>query len=692
MDELRLQTMRLAYKNPSLRSRLIPLLKAAAEESLVDAPDTVSAGIERQVRSKLGPQALGLINLYQQVRLMHDGAPGPDEGLAQAFRTETKLFARSMMRKLDGPVAAPAAETLLNQIQSLKPLLQKVERGSSTAVYRFLGPRLAQAIAGALQASDIGVALRPSPDQVKWPILKITSAPDPIGEKTYFTEEEIDRLPEAGAVNQPGSKDKFALKAQADEAHEQQLDWLNRGRGIDAAIGAQVLRGDQGAIPADDKVDRTPDGRFQTKDKDGRPRTFNSKEEADFFAEGVGNEKRAEYFSNLPEGPIVLIGPKKAITGRAQEKVDAKYGGDWSKLKDFVRASIIVDRIDQLDDLMKKLRASGLKLAAKPDDRFSKPTEAGYRDLSMNVVYPNGHVGELQIHLKPMIQAKEGFGGHKLYEKTRKFSTQAKKEGRSTVTLQEQILINDLNDKQKQLYGAAWREIQGEKGALRNYVESGGMGKLSFASQTVQNKVQYFRYDGEAAYWERGKFPIVITDRGEQVEYNLKKFFTKAISLTKDEYAKLRKSRNASSSGDSDMTLRSKLIRLAHENPSLRGEILPLLKSAASGLSPEEFRNAWTALEKLADEARLPNQVKRRLDSFLHGNPQIVELPDGLDSLLKYLRIEVSWSSQWDHAVLSWVWTTPDNKPNTRVIGEIGNPSPGQWYWKVASGGGSRYV
>ena len=579
MNDLRSKTIRLAHANPALRSQLLPLLKVASKEE-IDAPDAVAAGIERQVRSKLGPQALGLIDLYQQVRLMHDGAPGPEEGLVQAFRAETRMFARLMSRKLDEDVAVPAIESLVDRMQDLKPLLQKVERGSGTPLYRFLGPRLAQVIVDALRASDIGVTTRPSPDKVKWPILKVTSAPESEDEKTYFSKEEIDRLPEAGAVNQPGGNDKLALKVQADEAHEQQLDWLNRGRGIDAAIGAQVIRGDQGAIPANESVAPTPDGKWIANDKDGNPRTFASKGDAEFFSEGVGNEKRAEYFSNLPEGPVVMIGPKKAITGRAQEKVDAKYGGDWSKLKDFVRASVIVDRIDQLDDLMKKLRASGLKLAAKPDDRFANPTEAGYRDLSMNVVYPNGHVGELQVHLKPMLQAKEGFGGHKLYEKSRKFSAQAKKEGRSTLTPEEQIAVDDLNDQQKQLYGAAWREIQGEKGALRKYVESGSLGKRG-ALKPIRPLIQYFRYEGGPAYWERGKFPISLTERGEQVEYNLKKFCTQALELSEADYEKLSKSRKASLGARPMSDLRSKLIRLAHARPELRSDLLPLLKEAA---------------------------------------------------------------------------------------------------------------
>lgn len=146
------------------------------EQSEGDLPDAVSTGIERQVRSKLGPQAVGLLNLYRQVRLMHDGAPGPDGGLVQAFRAEIRVFTRLMAKRIDERIAAPAINSLLDRMQDLKPLLQKVDNGYGTPTYRLLGPQLAQTLVDALKAADIGVTLRASPDKVKWPILRVMSA------------------------------------------------------------------------------------------------------------------------------------------------------------------------------------------------------------------------------------------------------------------------------------------------------------------------------------------------------------------------------------------------------------------------------------------------------------------------------------------------------------------------------------
>lgn len=174
--------------------------------------------------------------------------------------------------------------------------------------------------------------------------------------KSLFDAKERD-LPKTLAQK---TKDPEKLFKEAKEAHEQQLDWLNRGKGLDKAIGAKVVRGDN-----------KPIGEF-LKELDSE------------------TEKR---------GPLVVIGPMKD-QARSKEKVDTDYGGDWSRLGDAVRASVAVDSMDQVHDVMDKLRKSGLKLARRPTDRFDKPNEdTHYRDLLMNVEYPNGHIGELQIHL-----------------------------------------------------------------------------------------------------------------------------------------------------------------------------------------------------------------------------------------------------------------------------------------------------
>lgn len=154
-----------------------------------------------------------------------------------------------------------------------------------------------------------------------------------------------------GDIVEQKEKDPDKLFKAAAVAHQQQLKWLNQGEGLDKTIKGSVVRIDKG---------------------DGEP----------------------DYSK---PGPIIVIGPMKKQE-RAKEKVDADYGGDWSQLGDAVRASVAVDSLDDLDNVMTELKKSGLKLARQPKDRFAKPTDVNYRDVLMNVEYPNGHIGELQLH------------------------------------------------------------------------------------------------------------------------------------------------------------------------------------------------------------------------------------------------------------------------------------------------------
>jgi hypothetical protein len=311
------------------------------------------------------------------------------------------------------------------------------------------------------------------------PEAKKTKAP------SLFKADELKDLPEI--IHQP-IKDPNHLFEQAKEALGQQLDWLDRGKGLDKALGAKVIRGDEG-------VD-------------------------------VGEAMKEEMGQ---KGPIIVIGPLKKQE-RAAGKVDADYGGDWSKLGDIVRATVAVDSMDQIEDVMDKLRASGLKLARQPKDRFAKPTEAGYRDLLMNVVYPNGHIGEVQIHLKPILKAKAE--GHKYYDDIRKIEETAKREGRTTMTDDETKKLEEANAKSAALYDKAWKEAGGAQAEPKT------------AAQRVLHRfaatTKYYDYDGHPAQWEKGKFPVIFMPH-EKVMYELEKFFQTAQPIDKSAFEQLKK-------------------------------------------------------------------------------------------------------------------------------------------------------
>lgn len=109
----------------------------------------------------------------------------------------------------------------------------------------------------------------------------------------------------------------------------------------------------------------------------------------------------------------LFLGPLKSQK-RATEKVMNDYDGDWTRLKDMVRATIAVETVDQVREAVKELEAAGIKLAAKPKDNISTVKPEGYRDLNLLVMLPNGMPAELQINVKAMVAAKAE--AHRYYE------------------------------------------------------------------------------------------------------------------------------------------------------------------------------------------------------------------------------------------------------------------------------------
>lgn len=297
--------------------------------------------------------------------------------------------------------------------------------------------------------------------------------------KGLFDAEKTKHL--SGTIKQE-TKDPDTLFKDAEKAQEHQLKWLNQGQGLDKTIGAHVIRKDKG-----DDIDFTH------------------------------------------KGPIIVIGNLKSKE-RAKEKVDSDFGGDWSRVGDVVRASVALDSYSQLEDVIKKLESTGLKLARKPKDRFENPTDAGYRDVLLNVVHPNGHVGELQLHLKPILHAKDA--GHKFYEDVRSIEAKAKKEGRTTMTDEETKKVNDANQKMKDLYDDAWKKATKEVDKTKNAA-------LHVASERTASS-KFYEFGDLPAQWEQGKFPVVIAHDHPRAVYDLERFFRQATPISEHEFKALK--------------------------------------------------------------------------------------------------------------------------------------------------------
>jgi hypothetical protein len=296
-----------------------------------------------------------------------------------------------------------------------------------------------------------------------------------------FTPEETN-LPK---VIKQSTDDPVKLFAEAKVAHEQQLDMLNHGNGIDKDIGATVVRGDKGEKPDFSKP-----------------------------------------------GPIVVIGPMKEME-RSKEKVDTDYAGHWSRLGDAVRASVAVDSLDDIPTVMAALRKHGLKLARTPTDRFQAPPPSGYRDMMMNVVQKNGHVSEIQIHLKAILQAKHE--GHTIYAGVRTIEARAKAQNRTALTPEEQKIVDEANRKSRILYGAALASATKSPSTPKTAAER------VLARVTVATAHMYYSWNGLPAEWAPPKFPRVYTLSGtERTVYELEKFFNEAQPITKAQHDALK--------------------------------------------------------------------------------------------------------------------------------------------------------
>ena len=288
----------------------------------------------------------------------------------------------------------------------------------------------------------------------------------------FFSSSEMN-LPEK-ARQSVNTKDELFLKAC--EANGYMLDWLNRGRGLDKQLGLR-------------RVDLNPN------DLEG-------------------------FFREFDKPGAVLVFPSMKGEDRATEKVETDYDGDWARLVDVIRATIAVERYEDLQIVVNALRDSGMVLARRPEDSFVKQSAWGFRRLKVNVVYPNGHIGEVQIHLKGIFRVCVQV--HKLYRKAQDIAIQAQEAGRDWLTAVEAEVVYKLTrfifDKNEE----AWRQYASVMASNLRF---------SFMEETA-----YYEYGGhpvEAGVW---KFPVLFVGGKRIVIYDLARLLSKATGITKDEF------------------------------------------------------------------------------------------------------------------------------------------------------------
>lgn len=153
------------------------------------------------------------------------------------------------------------------------------------------------------------------------------------------------------------------------------------------------------------------------------------------------------------KGSYLFIAPNKSKT-RSAEKVNADYGGDYSKLLDYVRATITVDSYDDIAGAIEKAQKAGIEFACKPADKVTKPSSVGYRDVNTTVKLPNGMMAELQFNTNAMIAAKNK--GHIWYEGQQRLERKNGNAPLSDWDERDRSEYEELEQNQLRVYGEAY--------------------------------------------------------------------------------------------------------------------------------------------------------------------------------------------------------------------------------------------
>ena len=162
---------------------------------------------------------------------------------------------------------------------------------------------------------------------------------------------------------------------------------------------------------------------------------------------------------------------------RALEKIATDYGGDAGGITDLARSSIEFDRLEDVYKALDHLGEDFNVLRVK--DRFKTPTAEGYRDLLVNVETSSGHVAEIQLHLKPVLDVKNGVG-HALYEEVRAIEAAAVKANRP-LTAAELGKLDELRAQARLVYDRAFESAQRPVASAPIQGTSGGTGAATIA-------------------------------------------------------------------------------------------------------------------------------------------------------------------------------------------------------------------
>ena len=214
---------------------------------------------------------------------------------------------------------------------------------------------------------------------------------------------------------------------------------------------------------------------------------------------------------------------------RSDEKVKKDYGGDYSKLNDIARASVVLNQHHDIHEAIHHMRQSGATLARRPKDRFREPTDVGYRDALTHWKMPNGHIAEVQFHVRPMMEAKAK--GHKHYETVRSIHAKMEDEGRTTYTPEEAGHVEHAERAQRRIYGAAWKKSLAHSPMIK------ALGRR-LAAKIRKRGTRYYDWNHAPAYRKPMGVMHVLRDGKWTPNYSAK-YLHEAHPVTKERFEKL---------------------------------------------------------------------------------------------------------------------------------------------------------
>lgn len=159
-------------------------------------------------------------------------------------------------------------------------------------------------------------------------------------------------------------------------------------------------------------------------------------------------------------GGRLVSRPDGQIKSRERAEQKARQDNTPRKLKDIVAHTLVYPDQKTLMQALPQFEKEYGPIELK--NRFENPPDSGYRDILANVRVKeaDGHIAEIQLTTKAMLQAKEGLG-HKIYEVQRELDDIAKRTSNAEAT----ELALEFDKISKEYYEAAAQSSNSSKSA-----------------------------------------------------------------------------------------------------------------------------------------------------------------------------------------------------------------------------------